>query len=199
MQESEKLVPAEQAREQSVKNQFEIDPAVMARRRLIKGAFGAPAALTLVSGSAYAASNQRCLQNVNAMTPPPEAPTPATDTWLRVELWTLGSGGNVSTWVCGADLAPLRAPDTNAPYLSSGSWQAVTAGTGSGFTAGQILPDAKTAAPPKTPSGATPVRSGQYVAVRVDSVGNIVGVQGVNTAGGAAVSRVCWASVVGVR
>jgi hypothetical protein len=175
-----------------VKIQIEGDVALKARRRLIKGAFGAPAALTLVSGSVYAASNQRCLQNANAMTTPPEAPTPAGVTWLRVELWTLGSGDGLSTWVWGNDLAVFHAPDANAPYLDIGEWQAVTAEQDSGYAAGQILDEEP------TKDNESPARSGQYVAVLVDSAGKIVGVQGVGTAGGAAVSLVCWASFVGL-
>jgi hypothetical protein len=177
-----------------VTNEFQGDAPASARRRLIRGAFAAPAALTLVSGSVYAAaSNQRCLQN--AQNPPAIAPTPAPDTWLRVQLWTLVNGngnGPISSWVRGVDLAALRVPGTNAPYLPDGSWQPVTAETGSGFTAG-----VSQASTPTTSNGNTPQASGQYVAVRVDSVGNIVGVQGVGTGGGAAVSLVCWASFAG--
>lgn len=177
-------------------NEIEADATARARRRLIKGVFGAPAALTLVSGSVYAASNQRCL--VNAQNPAANPSTPAAATWFRVELWALANAGgsNNSSWVKGADLAALQASGTLPPYLANGSWQAVIVQSGSVFSVGQVLTTT-----PSTSNGTgnppnTPQRSGQYVAVRVDSVGNIVGVQGVGTTG-AAVSLVCWASFTG--
>ena len=158
-----------------------------ARRRLIRGVFAAPAALTLCSGSVYAAtSTQACL--ANAVERPVDAP-PDTTTWLRVEVWKLSAGNTASTWVWGDDLKFLRADDTPDPYLTPSQWQCLSsAGNGSGYTFKQVVD--------KTPSkgNQAPQRSGTYVAVRVDAQGKIIGIQGIET-GGTAVSLFCWESL----
>ena len=65
----------------------------MARRRLLRGTFAAPAVMTLCSASALAAaSNRRCIANQvgyadSALKYPPASAS--TDTWIRVQLWTL--------------------------------------------------------------------------------------------------------------
>lgn len=159
---------------------------VAARRRLVRGVFGVPAALTLCSGSVYAAaSSQQCL--VNAAADPVDAPLDTT-TWVRVELWKLGSGDKLSTWVWGGDLKYLQASDTLPPYLSATQWQCVSAGKDAGYKKA----DVKSSTPTKGTS--SPVRSGQYVAVRVNAGGKIIGVQGIET-GGTAIAASCWASI----
>ena len=161
-----------------------------ARRRLVRGAFGAPAALTLFSGGAFAAgSNLRCVSNqVNS--PYLAAPSGLTDTWVRVQLWTLGTGGNLSTWVSGTDIVALTNSSIPAPYLTSSQWWCFTAGSGSGYTAGQLL----NVAPTK--SGATLTHNGSYVAVRVDATGKIIGVVGDGSASGSSIAQTCWTSFI---
>lgn len=58
-----------------------------ARRRLVRGTFGAPAVLTFASGSALAASSSKCLVNAPATLPTAKAgDIPSTDTYIRVKL-----------------------------------------------------------------------------------------------------------------
>ena len=159
-----------------------------ARRRLIRGVFAAPAALTLYSGSAFAAASSACVANQfnNAPSPLPVA-SGAPDVWVRVRLWTLGNGANLSTWVSGADVAALNATSANAPYLSGTAWQCFTAGSASNFSVDQRL-----TSPPIRP-GSTLTQNGAYVALRVDASGNIIGVVGIGS-GGTTVAHTCWAS-----
>lgn len=156
-----------------------------ARRRLVRGVFAAPAALTLCSGSVYAAaSNQQCLANAAAH--PVDAPADTT-TWVRVELLKLTSYSKSSTWVSGAALKLLQASDTDPPYLSTSQWQCFSS-TMADFQAHRVY-DAK-----PTKGTATPQPSGQYVAVRVNASGKIIGVQGIE-AGGTAMAQSCWTSI----
>ena len=173
-----------------------------ARRRLIRGAFAAPAALTLYSGSAFAQASTSCVAQQVGNPTLPTAST-QTDMWVRVRLWTLGNSGNLSTWVKGADVVALSAPSatlvtsgtfstisttaTTSTYLSSSAWQCFTAEPGSGFTVDQRLTS------PPTRNGSTLTQNGAYVALRVDANGNIIGVVDIGT-GGSAVANTCWAS-----
>ena len=164
------------------------DPTALAvaRRRLVRGVFAAPAALTLCSGSVYAAaSNQQCLANAAAN--PVDAPANPAATWVRVEVRKLTSYSNSSTWVSGADLKLLQASDTDPPYLSTTQWQCLNS-TMTDFEAKRVYD-----ATPKKGT-ATPQPSGQYVAVRVDARGKIIGVQGIQT-GGTAMAQSCWTSI----
>jgi hypothetical protein len=173
----------------AVSNEVErSEKVVAARRRLVRGVFAAPAALTLCSGSVYAASsNLSCVVNANAE--PVNAPAEAPNTWVRVEVWNLGRNDKLSTWVYGNDLKMLKASDTPDPYLSSSQWQCISsASSNSGYSSKQIV----NSTPMK--GSYSPQRSGKYVAVRVDLDGKIIGVQGLE-AGGSAVSLFCWASL----
>ena len=176
------------------------DPSVRvsARRRLIRGVFAAPAALTLYSGSAFAAASQTCVAKQVSNAPFLATASGSPDIWLRVQLWTLGNGpGNntthLSTWVSGADVAALNAVSAGAPYLSNTQWQAFTADTHSGYTVGAILntPPTHTHSPAGTPL----THNGSYVALRVNTSGNIVGVVGIGSSSGtSSVANTCWAS-----
>lgn len=174
-----------ECREVAVNNDVNERTAVAAaRRKLIRGVFAAPAALTLCSGSVYAAaSNQQCL--AGAVANPVDAPLDTT-TWVRVEVMSLGDGDKYSTWVYGHDLKFIRASDTPPPYLSESQWQCLSANSGSGYVAKQVYESDKMPVIPK--------RTGQYVAVRVDADGKIIGVQGIET-GGTAIAASCWASI----
>jgi hypothetical protein len=61
-----------------------------ARRRLIRGAFGAPVALTLYSGNVAASSNLRALANQIAKPywPDPVSSLATGDTWIRVPVYS---------------------------------------------------------------------------------------------------------------
>lgn len=174
-----------------------------ARRRLIRGAFAAPAALTLYSGRAFARASMSCVakQVANPPTPLPTA-FPGPDKWVRVQLWTVGKDKKLSTWVKGADVVALtsRTATTGAavfsvaatrPYLSSDAWQCFTAGENSDYRVDQRLTS------PPTSSNTTLLQNGAHVAVRVDADGNIIGVVGIGT-DGSTVANTCWASFNGV-
>lgn len=174
-----------------------------ARRRLIRGAFGAPVALTVFSGSAVAGT-------VNCLANPPSTPltqniAPASDSdvFLRVQMRSKGNGSNNSTWVWGDDLlqAAGLVGKPGYSFLNTDRWYCVSAGTGgsgaganqTGYTAGTTY--ASTAAM-LTINNVTPaLLPGSYIAVRVDpSTGNIVGVT--NMANASALTRSCWSSFV---
>lgn len=165
---------------------------VSARRRLIRGAFAAPAALTLYNGSAHAAASVTCVvKQVNF----PEYPVAntVTDTFIRVRLWVLTLGTKITTWVSGADLALLQAVGTAVPYLSGTQWQCITSAGGSAFTVGSTI-----GTTPTEGLGSTFLQNGAYVAMRVDATGKIVGISQVNTpnntTGNSAVHQSCWTS-----
>lgn len=172
---------------------------INARRRLVRGAFAAPAVMTLYSGSAFAVASQTCVAKQVA-NPPPTLPTAsaAPDIWVRVQLYTLGivpgDPSHTSTWVSGADVDALNAVSAGAPYLSNTQWQAFTANNHSGYTVGAILntPPSHNS-PTHTPAGTPLTQNGAYVALRVDANGNIIGVVGISS-GGSSVANTCWAS-----
>lgn len=138
--------------------------------------------------------------------PPTPLPTASLgrDAWVRVQLWTVGQSGNLSTWVSGADVVALSSRSTAivsvfsvaaaGPYLSSNAWQCFTAGSGSAYTVDQRLTN-----PPTSSNGTPAVQNGAYVAVRVDQYGSIVGVVGIGSnTGSSTVANTCWASFNGV-
>lgn len=165
-----------------------------ARRRLIRGTFSAPVALTLFSGSSFAAgSSLRCVANRNA-TPQYPIPTGSTDTWVRVQLWTVGSGTSASTWVSGSDVASVKGALAVSTFISLSQWQCVSAGNGSGNTSGYTVGQILSAQPLPIGTDTALAHNGQYVALRIDATGNIVGVVGVNGTSGSAIAQTCWAS-----
>ena len=167
-----------------------------ARRRLIRGAFSAPALMTVCSGSAFAqASNMRCLANAaNAATPPAAWGTTSSDTFLRVRLWLVKtrencnpSGNNCTTvdkfYVKGADLgtnARGAGMPTSTQYLQINPSSYATVGS----------PVNAVVAPPTIQSEAY---VNQFVALRIDSTGRIVGVGSVGQGG--MVGNSCWTSL----
>ena len=163
-------------------------PPASARRRLLRGAFAAPAVMTLFSGSVAAAS-VTCVARQQTS---PIAPVGAPDnTWVRVRVYISGSGrsGNYGKLVSGADVASLMPP--GGSYLANNAWQCVAiVGSGSGYTVGST-----TISPNPSPVLASPA---EFVAVRIDAAGKIVGVQGVSTAN-TALHVSCWTSFGGAN
>ena len=173
-----------------------------ARRRLIRGVLSAPALMTVCSGSAFAqASNMRCLANAaTATTPPSTWGTTLADAFLRVQLYKVttrkcNNGDNKceadveAFYVRGYDLRMYTRSatmPTDSQYLNIHPSTYVTSGSPITF--------------PFTVNGRTtsfisetPVI--QYVAVRFDSTGTIVGVGVPGTSGqGGMVGTSCWAS-----
>ena len=162
-----------------------------ARRRLVRGAFAAPAALTLYSGSVAAASVS-CIakQLTNPIT------TNGDTTLVRVPLYRLvsGSSGNSATFVRQADILSLMPP--GGSYLMANQAQCVgITGTGAGFSVGTIYTS------PALPNGTMPAITSptQYVAVRVSATGKIEGVISVPSAGAnTALHTSCWTSFGGL-
>lgn len=155
-----------------------------ARRRLVRGVFAAPAALTLCSGSVYAqASSQTCL--TKAVNDPVNAPTPADSSWVRVNVRKVDS--DLSTWVSGDDLRFLKVSDTQDPYLSTAEWQCLNPGNNSKYKKGDVISS--------KPSGGTPSPTNDFIAVRFDGTGRIIGVQELHTNGSTAMAMTCWNSI----
>lgn len=166
-----------------------------ARRRLIRGAFAAPAALTLYSGSAQAATSLTCVaRRVLNPVNPAISTSDTSDVYLRVQVRAKSTGNgdnaaNQSTWVSGADVLLVTSGLPQNSFLGADNWYCLSAGNGSGYTAGLIYTNAEATANNK---GGTPVGNNTYIAIRVDSGGRIVGVT--DTAQASAVSRSCWTS-----
>ena len=152
-------------------------PRSNARRRLVRGAFAAPAVMTVCSGSALAASSSlRCVAH-QAGTGTSVPVSDATDAWVRVRLWTQGASANY--FISGADVVALKRASATA-YIGPTAWQPFDIKTN---TAGVIGGDG---------NGKQQSVPAKYAAIRVDASGNIVGVGA--TGGGAAIAGTCWTS-----
>jgi len=159
-----------------------------ARRRLLKGSFAAPAAMTLCSGSALAAASS-CITPLIGTSASPNVTstnTSATGFW-RVQQYTSSIGG--AKWVKGSDVVTLNGAGktpflTNIDYYKTGMGTTSSPGVGTKTTA---LSTVGTLSP--TPA--------EYIAVRVDSNGNIYGIQGIGTVATgttAPMTASCWTS-----
>ena len=168
-------------------NKITRDP-ISARRRILRGTFAAPAVMTLASGSTFAGTSLTCV--ARQQTSPITAPAAPDNTWVRVRVWISknGGSGNYGKLVAGSDVASLVPP--GGSYLSTSEWQYVATFGNVSYTVGQ-----KTTSPNPTPVLASPA---EFVAVRVDGAGKIVGVQGVSTAN-TALHVSCWTSFGGVH
>ena len=170
-------------------------PTVSARRRLLRGAFGAPAVLTLYSGSVAATSLSLCVAKAAAdprAAPPVPTVTANPAAYLSVRMWQLRKTSDNSVadgdyFVRGNDLVAFKRNSTGAAYLPAGSVQRFTV---SNNTAGVI-----TGSNPVPPSGFVFELSPKYVAVRVNAQGTVVGV---GTGTGTAVGGTCWNSFAAI-
>lgn len=167
-----------------------------ARRRLIKGSFAAPAALTLTSGSAFARTSSLCVANdaqqgatpgflatnstyqrVRAFSYVPDGVSQTTSYWIR------GSDIRAIAAAAGVQLAPLGwIADSQSLCVEGGSGAPLSGVTT--YVAGTIY---------ATPPAQTDVD--RYYAVLFDTSGNITGISGVWGNGGA-VHQTCWSSFV---
>lgn len=211
-----------------------------ARRRLIRGSFSAPVALTLFSGGVAARSIQNCVtrQNVTGHQAYPglSADNTTSPLWVRVQLRKFqGKAGTTtlsnrwSRWIRGSDVVALQAAGTSTPYLSASQWQlydrgtvgdvtkcSETAGTNPFNPASAYAASAVAGTLSNTPTEAAvsvacgingtntvvdvyPTNPGgtpdQWVALRIDASGNIVGavIPSTSTAG-SGISQSCWTS-----
>lgn len=174
------------------KNLQEPTTHVSARRRLVRGVFAAPAALSLYSGSALAATSMSCLaKEVAAKNMPELADSGTSDTYIRVQLQKLKKNDNIYTlWIRGADLVPWQ-KGSNVPFLGSDEWQCFSKRGSSQYSVKQIV-----SAPPAQQDYQLKL-SGKWVALKIDSFGNITGVVGLGTFSPgkeAAVHQSCWTS-----
>jgi hypothetical protein len=128
----------------------------------------------------------------------PEFP-PVSGTWdgfVRVELYGVNAGDRTSKWIRGEDVNWL-AHGSKEPvdvFLSGSDWLCVS--TGQGSPNGSLVVGQKYAAEqlPGPPLGLK-----QYVAVRVDARGNIIGIVGTGGDAGSAITWAsCWTSFTGV-
>jgi hypothetical protein len=174
-------------------------PYSSARRRLVRGAFGVPAALALHNGSALAAaSNLRCVRAAaDAALADPPGHTDAPDQFVRVQLYAQTDvGGNVVAWyLSGASVEAVLfgyRKATNA-FLGAGRWLQVVLQSGGGATLGSTVLYAQPASTALGPKWIAlrfmPRDNGGYV----DVVGVIDG-----STSGSAVTGSCWSSFVGI-
>ncbi len=162
-----------------------------ARRRLLKGSFAAPAAMTLCSGSALAASSTQCLKIGNDFNATPlftESDTSSTTFW-RVQVYNARTDAGAQ-WIKGADVVALNAAGaflaSNEYYKYKKNNMNTGTGVGTKTTAKSAFGELDPSSPPK------------WVGVRVNSSGNIVGIQGmtsqVNHAITGPMTASCWTS-----
>ncbi len=156
-------------------------PQASARRRLLRGAFSAPAVLTLYSGSAMATkSNERCLINQTNHKAVVPSPSTEADRWFRVQL---RKESNKSVyWVFSNDLPLNRS-------ILVGANQAQKFGVDSTKTGFNRLIGSATSTLPHASLHDTPKR---YAALRVDHTGMVVGIG--SGSEGSAIGQSCWNS-----
>jgi hypothetical protein len=163
-----------------------------ARRRLMRGAFAAPAVMTVWSGAALAAtsSNLRCVINQIATPVFPGVTTAPDASYPRVQLAELRPNGAnaVSTfYVNGATVASLKKSPSYT--LTTGKWQVFYLASNTDVN-GPIL----TAQPTGNGGSSSYIaNSGRYAVLRFDANGDVVGV-GAGPAGTSAVAASCWSS-----
>lgn len=188
-----------------LKNSQVENSAASARRRLIKGGFAMPAALTVASGSALARTSSGCVV-VQANQHLAPAFSTLNTVYLRVPAWTyLSNSGNKthvrSWWIRYADVIAVASAAgvvIKNNWLPSGAALCVVGGTQNGnqanFVAGTVYANPPTLT---TAAGATPAQAARYYALTIDTSGDIIGVAGSYTASGqsgGAVSASCWTS-----
>lgn len=158
-----------------------------ARRKLVRGAFAAPAVLTLHSGSAIAASSAAtCLVRANASPTTVGPVANPTDGYFRYQLYVLrdSDGRTQSHWINGADLRPFKRMG-QTPFVPKGSWREFNPGT-------NFLVGTNTTTSPLQTSNWTLQQDGGYVSLRVNATGALVGAGG--SGSGSACSGSCWTS-----
>lgn len=176
-----------------------------ARRKLISGAFAAPVALTLHSGSALAATSLSCVnrQNTNFVRTPGDT---VTGTWVRVPIWelTVNGANNDSAWISGADIFAYAKTGTTT-FISASQWFCLSAESKATVIQGtkeiEVVAQGTytlNPSPPQSGNGGSLVRASpnqsRLIAIRVDASGNIIGVVDVDASAGSAVTESCWSS-----
>jgi hypothetical protein len=170
----------------------------LARRRLLRGTFAAPAVLTLVSGSALAATSLSCVAKQNEPGHAVNAGgNPDGTVWVRVPVWEKKKPTDplkLARFVSGSDIASLLPP--GGTYLTAGNWQCTSNTFNTNpFIVGQIYTTAQADAIRNYTMTKVP---NLYVAVRIDATGRIVGVESISTAN-SAMHVSCWTSFGGAN
>lgn len=168
----------------------------IARRRLIKGGFAVPAALTLCSGSALAASSSGC---INASAAAGQAPGPNSGTtWVRLQAYklTYSPSGKTSEWIHYSQVAGLLGSSTGAVNIVDGVGVPLISGTALCVHVANGVPGVVKNRVSNPPSGM--ILNGRFYAVLVNGSGDIVGISSVSNVSGGAVSNACWHSLGGL-
>ncbi len=157
------------------------DARTLARRRLLRGSFAAPAVLTMASGSALAQTSLTCLAKatMTSSTADLAQGTPS-DTFLRVQLLKRPNGVHLVTRASFGSV-----PVSTSFWLTTTLWQRVRV---SGPNVNKTYQDQETDA---VPNNAT--ASNYWIALRFDAAGNIVGLGDSGT--GSVVGTSCWTSL----
>ena len=155
-----------------------------ARRRLIRGAFGVPAVLTVASGSVAAASNVNCIAKTLSFPPVHQGPNPpTTDTIIRIRVYLDAT----------PNLRYVRGQDVPAAYMASAAPGFMSSTQVWRFNVAQ---NQTVGSPSSTPSASSLTAINRWAALRFDNNGALVGVGDGGSGGpaGYAVTASCWNS-----
>lgn len=161
------------------------DARTLARRKLLRGSFAAPAVLTMASGSALAATSATCLAKATASPSTADlAQGTPSDTFLRVRLLVRPNGVHLVT------RASFGSVSVSTSFWGSTTlWQRVSVSNSNpNGPKNQTYGNEMTTA---VPANAT--ASNYWIALRFDAAGNIVGLGDSGT--GSVVGTSCWTSL----
>jgi hypothetical protein len=150
-----------------------------ARRRLLRGVFSAPAALTLYSGGAVAAaSNLRCVSNQQA-DPLAPAVSESNVTFVRIGLYRAGADPSSYTyWIKGSELP------TN--LIGGVSWPSISQFQQFDISSNVLVGERVNSTPSLSMSPT------HWAVLRINGEGYVVGVGA--SGSGSAIFQSCWAS-----
>lgn len=154
-----------------------------ARRRLLRGAFGVPAVLTVASGSVAAASNLNCITNISPFPAVHQGTAPpTTDSIIRIRVY---KASDDKRYVRGQDVPEIYMAVAAAGFMKAAQvWR---------FNVNQ---NQTVGTPIDPPSKMTLTAINRWAALRFDANGNLVGVGVGGDVGpaGNAVTTSCWNS-----
>lgn len=165
-----------------LENPSRADPA---RRRLVRGAFAAPAVMTVFSGRALAQTSATCFAKNAATTVDPTTSSATTDIWFRVRVRKIGTGSN---------------PLNNYVKLSEVAYSlqlSVTPFTYGGASYVRLNRDDNYAmySDQTAPSSTDPSTfRNKWVLLRFNEEAKVVGFGGVVGSSGSPMSTSCWTS-----
>lgn len=192
-----------------------VPDAASARRRLVRGSFAAPVALTLASGSALAAASASCVARQVKLAPVNTEAATAGGTWLKVGVYKLNPRSNTpngpvlnnSRWVSGTEI--LAFAKTSKNFIADGQWYCISKQASATVIDGvaevpvkvgdilSVKPSSRgTGDPTSTPAVAEIMVPSVTVALRFNEFGDIIGIVDVGKDGnvGSAITQSCWSS-----